>query len=48
MSSRSSSRLSDEGADDEQQVPKAQRERTDAAQREQADEEQREHEHEDG
>ena len=49
-SSRWSGRLSDEGADDEdeEQVPEARRERIDAAQREQADGEQREHEHEDG
>ena len=52
-SSRWSGRLSDEGADDEdeeveEQVPEARRERVDAAQREQADGEQREHEHEDG
>ena len=49
-SSRWSGRLSDEGADDEDEehVPEARRERIDAAQREQADGEQREHEHEDG
>ena len=46
----SSGRLSDKGADDEDEehVPEARRERIDAAQREQADGEQREHEHEDG